>query len=166
MEKLVSETLSNAMDEMSMRFFWMNKKLDRMKAVLSVKFTMPLFSDLVHLELAHKYPLLADNINDIEDEFNIDYFYLGVEGATEEYSSVVDMMKQLLDWTIETNDQLNELINLSKLEHCYNVFWKLGEVSLEYSKYVANAILLYDKAVSYGDNISKMDSDSQKWFKL
>ena len=163
---MISEITMRALDEMSCRLFWMNKKLDRMKAVLSVKFSMPTFSDFIHLELAHKYPLLADQITDIQDMFNQEYFYLGVEGATEDYGTVLEMMEKLHEWTLETNDQLNELIGTAFANRDFNVYWMLGEFSAEYSKYVANAILLRDKARMYGDKYAEMDYESTRWWKL
>ena len=62
-----SDESKRKLDKLAQRFFWMNKKLDRMKAVLNTKFAMPLLANRVHLELAHAYPLLADKVNDIEE---------------------------------------------------------------------------------------------------
>lgn len=163
---LIHDSTKSAMDEMAQRFFWMNKKIDRMKSVLNTKFAMPIFSNLVHLQLAHSYPILADDINDIEEMFNYDAKYLGVEGATEDYEDVSDLLGQLYDWTIETNDQLNYAIQVSLEEKDMNVYFMLQPISIEYSKYVANAILLTDKKKLYGNDLSDMDVHSKEWWKL
>lgn len=164
--ELIHDITLKALDEMSQRFFWMNKKIDRMKSLLDVKYTMPILSELVHHDLAHMYPLLADEINDIQEQFNYDANYLGVEGATEDYDSVIEMMETLHRWTIETNDQLNRLMETAKEVGDWNVYWKLTPVSVEYSKYISNSILLKDKAMGYGDNLMAMDKDSKVWWKL
>ena len=78
---LISNEIKMELDRLGQKFFWMNKKLDRMKSVLNVKFAMPKLSELVHHQLAHSYPLLADQVNDIEENFNYDVNYIGVEGA-------------------------------------------------------------------------------------
>lgn len=165
MELIHEETLI-ALDKMSQRFFWMNKKLDRIKSVLDVDFTMPVLSGLIHENLAHKYPLLADEINDIQEKFNYSANYLGVEGATEEYSTVLEMMEKLHTWTVETNEQLNQTIEVAKRNGDWNVFWKLSPISIQYSDYISNAILLKDKAMGYGNNLMAMDKDSPVWWKL
>lgn len=164
--ELIHDRTLKALDEMSQRFFWMNKKIDRMKSVLDVDFTMPILSELIHHDLAHMYPLLADEVNDIQEQFNYDANYLGVEGATEDYESVIEMMEKLHTWTLETNSQLNETIRIAMEEGDMNVYWKLSPISIEYSKYISNSILLKDKAMGYGTNLMAMDKDSKVWWKL
>lgn len=164
--ELIHERTLKALDEMSQRFFWMNKKLDRMKSVLDVDFTMPILSGLVHENLAHEYPLIADEVNDIQEQFNYSANYLGVEGATEDYNSVIEMMEQLHTWTIETNNMLNNTMKVAFDEGDMNVYWKLVPISVEYSKYISNSILLKDKAMGYGNNLMAMDKDSRAWWKL
>ena len=163
---LIHDSTKSAMDEMAQRFFWMNKKIDRMKSVLNTKFAMPIFSNLVHLQLAHSYPILADDINDIEEMFNYDAEYLQVEGATEDYEDVDTLVGQLYDWTIDTNEQLNNLITLSHNNGDFNAYNLLLEVSKKYSKYVANAILIVDKKSIYGDKLYDMDVQSKEWWVL
>lgn len=163
---LIHDSTKSAMDQMAQRFFWMNKKIDRMKSVLNTKFAMPIFSNLVHLQLAHNYPLLADSINDIEEMFNYDAEYLEVESAIENYEDVDTLVGQLYDWTIETNEQLNNLITISHNNGDFNVYNLLINVSNEYSKYVANSILIVDKKNSYGDKLSAMDVQSKEWWML
>lgn len=164
--ELIHDRTLRALDELSQRLFWMNKKIDRMKSVLNVAFVMPIFSNLIHHELAHSYPLLADVIGDMQEEFNYDANYLGIEGATEYYDSVQDMMHTLYNWTIETNEKINETIKVAMDEGDYNIYWKLGDFSSTYSKYITNAQLLQDKADAYGDDLMAMDKDSKKWWKL
>lgn len=163
---LIHDSTKRMMDEMAQRFFWMNKKLDRMKAVLNTKFAMPNTANYVHIDLAHNYPILADEINDIEEMFNYDPYYPEVEGAFEDYEDVDTLFGQLYDWTLETNEKLQEL-----KKHAYdvgdsNVGDMLIDVSKEYSKYVANAILLVDKKQLYGDNLHAMDDNIDEWWVL
>lgn len=164
--ELIHERTLKAMDEMSKRFFWMNKKIDRMKSVMTVKFVMPQLAEFIHLELSHKYPLLADEVNDVQEMFNYDANYLGVEGATEDYSSIIEMMNVLCKWTEETNTMINELISIAQEEKDFNVYWKIGHLSVKYSDYVANAILLRDMAMLYDGNDHAMSHDSEEWWKL
>lgn len=163
---LIHDSTKLKMDEMAQRFFWMNKKLDRMKSVLNTRFAMPLLSNKLHLEVAHSYPLLADVVNDIEEMFNYDANYLEVEGATETYEDVDTMIGQLYEWTLETNDQLNELMGIAKENGDYNVYNQLIELSNKYSKYVANSILLVDKKQQYGERLYAMDAQVDKWWVL
>ena len=102
----------------------------------------------------------------MQEEFNYDANYLGIEGATEYYDSVQDMMHTLYNWTIETNEKINETIKVAMDEGDYNIYWKLGDFSRTYSKYITNAQLLQDKADAYGDDLMAMDKDSKKWWKL
>lgn len=165
MELIHNSTLSK-LDELSQRFFWMNKKIDRMKSVLDVSFTMPILAGLVHEKLAHMYPLLADKVSDIQEMFNYDANYLGVEAATEYYDSVQEMMEKLYEWTLETNNLIREAANVALSEGDFNVYTRLLDIADEYSNYVSNAILLRDKAEGYGDELMSMDKDSKKWWNL
>lgn len=164
--EIIHENTLSYMDEMSRRFFWMNKKIDRMKSILNTKFCMPIFANLIHQELAHSYPILADDINDIQEQFNYDANYFSVEGATEDYSSVVEIAQKIYEYTIETNQQLNNLIKVSIDEGDYNVYHLLIPISRNYSRYVANAILILDKAKQYNGNNHAMDKDSREWWVL
>lgn len=163
---LIHESTKNMMDELAQRFFWMNKKLDRMKAVLNTKFAMPNLAKLIHLELAHSYPLLADDVNDIEEMFNYDPNYLEVEAAKEDYEDVDSLLNQLYEWTLETNDKLHELKGHAFNAGDFNVYDMLIPLSIKYSKYVSNAILLVDKKALYGNNLHAMDDNVDEWWVL
>ena len=163
---LIHESTKNMMDEVAQRFFWMNKKLDRMKAVLNTKFAMPNLGNLIHIELAHSYPLLADEINDIEEMFNYDPNYLEVEAAKEDYEDVDSLLNQLYEWTLETNEKLHELKGHAFNVGDFNVYDMLIPLSIKYSKYVANAILLVDKKSLYGNNLHAMDDNVDEWWVL
>lgn len=163
---LIHDETKRKMDMMAQRFFWMNKKLDRIKSVMNTKFAMPLLANKIHLELAHTYPILADKINDIEEMFNFDAEYYGVEGATEQYESVEQMIGQIYEWTLETNDILTELAMVAKNNGDFVVYKLLSPVIVEYARYVENAILLVDKKELYGENLHDMDDNCEKWWKL
>ncbi len=163
---LISNEIKMELDRLGQRFFWMNKKLDRMKSVLNVKFAMPKLAELVHHQLAHSYPLLADQVNDIEENFNYDVNYLGVEGANEDYEDVDALINQLYEWTLETNDFLQKVKLDARDAGNHNVYDLLTPISREYSKYVANAILLVDKKKQYGNHLYDMDAQAQDWWVL
>lgn len=154
------------LDELAQRFFWMNKKLDRMKSVLNTKFAMPLLANRIHLELAHSYPLLADKINDIEEMFNYDAEYYSVEGACENYESVDEIIGQLYEWTLETNDILCDTARFVKEQGDFNVYKLMSPIINEYSKYIANAMLLVDKKDLYRDKLYAMDDNCEEWWVL
>jgi hypothetical protein len=163
---LISEKTNSCLDELSCRFFWMNKKIDRMKSVLTVNFVMPTFSNIVHLQLAHQYPLVADMVGEIQENFNTTPLYLTVDGAVENYSSVEEMFVKLYDLTIETNEAIIECMDIAKSEGNINVWKELSDVLQLYSKYISNAILLKDKAKQYGSNLALMDAEAESWWKL
>ena len=151
---LISNEIKMELDRLGQKFFWMNKKLVRMKSVL------------VHHQLAHSYPLLADQVNDIEENFNYDVNYLGVEGANEDYEDVDELINQLYEWTLETNDFLQKVKLDARDAGNHNVYDLLTPLSREYSKYVANAILLVDKKKQYGNHLYDMDAQAQDWWVL
>ena len=163
---LIHDESKRKLDKLAQRFFWMNKKLDRMKAVLNTKFAMPLLANRVHLELAHAYPLLADKVNDIEEMFNYDPEYLSVEGACENYESVSELISQLYEWTLETNDILCATAIFVKEQGDFSVYKLMSPIINEYSKYVANAILLMDKTDLYKDHLYAMDDNCEGWWVL
>lgn len=163
---LIHDDVKKRLDEMAQRFFWMNKKLDRIKSVMNTKFAMPLLSNKIHIDLAHSYPILADKINDIEEMFNFDAMYYGVDGALEQYESVDQMIGQIYEWTLETNDMLCATAIYAKEHGDFVVYKLMSPLIVEYAKYVENAILLVDKKELYGENLHDMDDNCEKWWKL
>ena len=160
---LIHDSTKKKMEEVATRFFWMNKKLDRMKSVLNTKFAMPNLANRIHLELAHSYPLLADEILDIEEMFNYDPMYDAVDGAFEDYESVDALIGQLYEWTLETNAMFHDMKGHAFNVGDFNVYDQLIPISNEYSKYVANAILLVDKKQLYGNDLHAMDDNVEEW---
>lgn len=163
---LIHDESKKKLDELAQRFFWMNHKLDRMKAVLNVKFAMPNLAKRVHIELAHAYPLLADEVNDIEEMFNYDPCYLPIENASENYESVDEVINQLYEWTLETNDILCDTAKFVKECGDFTAYKLMSHIIIEHAKFVANAILLVDKKDLYKDRLYAMDDNVEEWWVL
>ena len=62
--KLISDKMCKALDDLTAFCFLGNRIFDRAHSVLDVNFVMPNTAEVVHLNMAHQFPLLADLITD------------------------------------------------------------------------------------------------------
>lgn len=139
--------------------FQMNALIDRMVYVLQVKFAMVQASDKLHHELAHKYPLLADQLADPLLDFNEDVFRPSVEEESKDYASIVSVFEELLTETVALNGILRDAREAADEAGDSNIRVAMDKVIESYQPYIKQAIVLRDKAVLYADDIKCFDKD-------
>lgn len=139
--------------------FQMNALVDRMVYVLQVKFAMVQASDKLHHELAHKYPLLADQLADPLLDFNEDVFRPSVEEESKDYVSIVNIFEELLTETVAFNSILRDARETADELGDANIRVTMDKIIEGYQPFIKQAIILRDKAVLYADDIKCFDRD-------
>lgn len=163
---LISQITINNINELIKRFFQHNRTWDNFLGFSDVEWAMHNFSGVFHHGLAHLYPLLADVCSDMLLDFNIspkygtteadfrtyenieDFFLINIEEHKETYDLIRKTKKEAME-----NDDLNIVVEIDKLLRMFN-------------KFIAQAILLKDKAEIYGDNLWAFDAYAEQFYIL
>lgn len=163
---LISKETIKEINLVSQQCFWLNRVVDRAVSVLSVTFGMSLTSKVLHQGLAHKYPLLADSVNEILDMYNELVSYLETPADTRDYEDVVELFQTILDENIKLYDMIGNAIFVSREMKDFNVEAHLLDFLEDVNEYIAQAITLRDKAVSLKDNVEMYELLIDKIFTL
>ena len=163
---LINERTIKEINLVSQQCFWLNRVVDRAVSVLGVKFGMPITSKILHQGLAHKYPLLADNVNEILDMYNELVDYLDTPADTRDYEDIVELFQTILDENIKLYDMTRNAIFVSRETRDVNVETHLLDFLEDVNEYIAQTITLRDKAVSLKDNVEMYELLIDKIFTL
>lgn len=144
-----------------------NRVLDRIISIMSVKFSCVNSIPMLHEGFSHKFPLLADQIYDLQANFNELTDYPATPSDSSNYNNLEEIFQKVLDKVIELNDLLTGCIEICEQEGDYNIKSSLVTfLSITYVKYINQSIILRDKAHLYGDNVLDFDRDIEKFFIL
>lgn len=163
---LINERTIKEINLVSQQCFWLNRVVDRAVSVLGVKFGMPITSKILHQGLAHKYPLLADSVNEILDMYNELVDYLDTPADTRDYEDIVELFQTILDENIKLYDMTRSAIFVSRETRDVNVETHLLDFLEDVNEYIAQTITLRDKAVSLKDNVEMYELLIDKIFIL
>ena len=163
---LINDRTIKEINLISQQCFWLNRVVDRAVSVLGVKFGMPITSKILHQGLAHKYPLLADNVNEILDMYNELVDYLDTPADTRDYEDIVELFQTILDENIKLYDMTRNAIFVSRETRDVNVETHLLDFLEDVNEYIAQTITLRDKAVSLKDNVEMYELLIDKIFTL
>lgn len=163
---LISERTIKELNLLSQQCFWINRVIDRAVSVLGVTFVCSNASQILHEGLAHKYPLLADNVNSILEMYNEDVVYLDTPKDDREYESLSDIFQSILDENIKLYELIKSVHKVAKEEDDYNVCSHMSNFMRTINEYMAQVILLRDKAVQMNDNPALFDFSISTFFTL
>lgn len=163
---LMSERTKHAIDLCVQRMFYMNRVMDNLVSNMAINWSMYKATNLIHHNLAHLYPLIADKFSDIQQKFNERTFYLDTPGDTTEYSSLEEGFQRALDELMITNDTIIDAIEIAKEEGDINVKVLLEDELEDMTQVIEQHILLRDKAKQYGDNYKSFDKHIDAFFFL
>lgn len=111
--KFISDEVKNALTGIYGLLFIGNAKCDNMVGQLDVKFVMPNLSHLIHYNLAHKFPVLADVVGDYTAERNEYLPRPNVPAEAIDYENIKVMFEDLLEYMADLEDAVKDVIILS-----------------------------------------------------
>lgn len=163
---LISDRTKHAIDLCVQRMFYMNRVMDNLVSNMAVNWSMYKAANLVHENLAHLYPLIADKFSEIQQKFNKRTFYLETPADTTEYSTMSDGFQRALDELMISNDTIIDAIEIAREEGDINVKILLEDILEDMAPVIEQHILLVDKAKQYGDNYTSFDKQIDAFFFL
>lgn len=144
--KLISDKISKLLDDLIGEFFNTNRMLDRGMSVLAVKFKVPHTSNYVHQNLAHIYigDKFADKIGDYKLLRDCDIIYPATPIGNRDYSSPVELFKELYERNLFLEDTIKDLIDEAKEEGDLSTKKMLNHVLEDLIEYTAISKNLVD----------------------
>ena len=161
-EGLISKEMKVSLEKIISHCFYNNRILDRMCSILSVTFVMPITSNILHHNLAHWYPLLADDISDYMDSRDCTTIYGETPIGDQEYDTVLDCFNKILEINLRLESLIKESIVLAQSINDYSTKVYLERFLLKILPITKDILLLLDKAEMYGNSdmsLMKLDHD-------
>ena len=161
-EGLISKEMKASLEKIISHCFYSNRMLDRMCSILSVTFVMPITSNILHHNLAHLYPLLADDISDYMDSRDCTTIYGETPIGDQEYDTVLDCFNKILEINLRLESLIKESIVLAQSINDYSTKVYLERFLLKILPITKDILLLLDKAEMYGNSdmsLMKLDHD-------
>lgn len=149
---LIKENVNETLNQLIGDMFAMNRMLDRMMSVMSIKFVMPKTVNILHPKMAHAYPAEADKISDYQGSRNNLTAYPETPIGNEDYSTPLEIFNRMLMKQLEIEESISEAIVLAYDEGDMITKVFLQDFLLNFNKYTEQILLLIDKATMYGDN--------------
>lgn len=133
-----------------------NARIDRMKSVLLADLSYNETSDVVHKFIAHYF---SNGIGDALSEkclerYNISVVFGGIPTMDKQYSSVDEILEELLDLVIDYQNSLSGCIKIAVVNEDRNISSDLIDFMQDYNQIVDQCILMVDKIHMYKDNPS------------
>lgn len=158
----ISKETCKDLDILYSQFFNLNSLFDRAVSVMLNDWAMIQASDIIHHKLAHLFPLLADMVSEIKDNYDESSVRLAVEAHTETYDGLSDMFDRLLDECVATYEMI-KLVNKGALERGdINVHADLMQLLCLYNKIIGQVLTLNNKAHQI-DRFDVFDNDIIHW---
>lgn len=158
----ISKETCKDLDTLYGQFFNLNSLFDRAVSVMLNDWAMVQASDIIHHRLAHLFPLMADMVSEIKDNYDESSVRPEVEAHTETYSGLADMFDRLLDECMATYDMI-KLVNKGALERGdLNVHAELMELVRSYNKIIGQVLTLNNKAHQI-DSFDTFDAHIDDW---
>ena len=148
----VSDKVNNALNDIILKCFYINKQEDREMTELSVKFTMNKTSDTLHPILAHSPLALADLIGDYQDQRNALTNYGLVPEDNTDYDSVLEMFEKSLEVWLNLEKTIADGVEICLNENDATTRVFLETFLVKIIPFTAQVILLCDKMEAYGEN--------------
>lgn len=114
--KLISDATRAKLEELLGFLFIGNSILDNCVYQLDVKFVMPSTSHIIHEEMAHQLPILADKISEYVGSRNEYLHRPVVPENTGEYVNIKEIFDNILEYMTDLEKMAEEAIYLAESE--------------------------------------------------
>lgn len=160
---LISKETDHALDQLTGAFFDLNRTLDRCVTILQNTWSMPQAADIIHHNLAHLMPLLADKVTEIKDRYNLTSVYPQTHGDAREYENLRDMFETVLSEFEETYKIFQIIITQAQDQHEYNVVADLYDLMEDFNEVMGQIMTLRDKSLQMSEKFDTFDKHITAW---
>lgn len=159
----LSDKTSEALDILVGKFFDLNRSFDRAVSVMQNSFSMPQAADIIHHNLAHLWPLMADEVSGFKDQYNVLTYYPETHGDNRTYSNLYEMMSTLLQEVMDTYEMIKMVYQIAKENGDFNANAFLMRLMRLMSIVIGQVITLRDKSEQMPDKYDTYDKHISVW---
>lgn len=98
---MIKESIAKSLEELMGLCFVGNRIMDRMKSQLNVKFVMPVTGDIIHHQVSHQMPLLADKIGDYLESRDYCEGYHATPADFTDYKTSREIFDKMLEYFLD-----------------------------------------------------------------
>lgn len=160
---LINEKTSKELDVLYGQFFNLNSLFDNAVSYMLNEWAMVNSSQVIHQNLAHLFPVLADKVSEIKDDFDERSVRPEVPEHKEAYKDLADMFDRLLDECVATYNMI-KIVNTTAVESGdLNVHVGLISLVGDFNKVIGQVITLNNKAHQLVNNPDMFDFHINSW---
>ena len=161
---LVTQNTINAVTELIGECFKCNRKLDRCVSLLGAKFAYNQTSELVHKNIAHFFPVLADQLGSkCLERYNIPVVYEATPPGNQNYESIIDAIKDIQKIVIDFQAMMMGCAKIAFDNNDIHVYADLLDLLEDVNEVTEQSILLVDKIELYGNHPTYDHDISSFW---
>lgn len=160
---LINEQTSKELDILYGQFFNLNSGFDNAVSFMLNEWAMVQASEIIHQNLAHLFPLLADKVSEIKDDYDERSIRPVVSEHAESYDNLVDMFDALLEECTATYEMIKIVNNTAVENGDFNVHVGLISLMQDYNKVIGQVITLDNKAHQLVDDFISFDTYVKDW---
>ena len=163
---LVSQPTIDAVNELVTQCFTENRMLDGIVDSLTVKFGYSKTAELVHENMAHALPLIADTLGEkCLQCYGISVKYGPTPAAIDDYTSVQQICETISNRMIDFQSMLIGACKVAQDNGDLHVYVELLDVLEDFNPFVEQGLILVDLIKKYGNNPS-FDKNIEKYWIL
>lgn len=159
----LSDKTSEAIDVLVGMAFDLNRTFDRAVSYMNNTWCMPQASEIIHIRLAHLFPLLADQLTEFKDKCNLASTYPATHGDSRTYDNLLTMMETLLEEVGNFYEATKMTYGIAQDEGDLNACAMLYEFVNKIMVVVAQVITLRDKAEQMPTDYVTYDQYISSW---
>ena len=163
---IVSQATVNAINELVTQCFTENRMLDAIVDTMIVKLKYPLAAELIHKDMAHAFPLIADELGEkCLQRYDISVKYGSTPAGVADYSSIFEVCQAIEGRMVDFQSMLIGACKIAQENGDYHVFVDLMDILEDFNPFVEQAMGILDQAKRYGDSPS-FDKNFEKYWIL
>lgn len=159
----ISLKTSESLDLLVGKAFDLNRSFDRAVSIMQNKWCMPNAANIIHHNLAHLFPLLADVISGFKDNWNLITVYPETHKDDRDYSNLLAMMTILRDEVLDFYEMIKMVYKIAEEENDFSVMAMLIDFMNKLTIVVSQMYTLKDKAEQMPTDWDTFDNHISQW---
>ena len=159
----ISLKTSESLDLLVGKAFDLNRSFDRAVSIMQNKWCMPNAANIIHHNLAHLFPLLADVISGFKDNWNLTTVYPETHKDDRDYSNLLAMMTILRDEVLDFYEMIKMVYKIAEEENDFNTMAMLIDFMNKLTIIVSQMYTLKDKAEQMPTDWDTFDNHISQW---
>lgn len=159
----ISLKTSESLDLLVGKAFDLNRSFDRAVSIMQNKWCMPNAANIIHHNLAHLFPLLADVISGFKDNWNLTTVYPETHKDDRDYLNLLAMMTILRDEVLDFYEMIKMVYKIAEEENDFSVMAMLIDFMNKLTIVVSQMYTLKDKAEQMPTDWDTFDNHISQW---